>query len=207
MTHLAALDGSLRPGSGNTARAIDLTCAALPRAVTVDRVALATYRGTVLEMAARLRAADGLLVATGTYWGSWGSPLQQLLELMTAHEATDVFLGKPASVVVTMDSTGGTEVAARLAATLVCLGCWTPPLGWMALSRVGTELAAVAPDRTGDVWTSGDLTVLAANLATAAAAPRAAWRAWSVERAEPVDHPWPTMAPLPGVAPDFLRDG
>lgn len=204
MTHLAALDGSLRPGSGNSARALDLTCAALPGAVTVDRIALAAYRGTVTEMATRLRAADGLLFATGTYWGSWGSPLQQFLEVMTAHEATDVFLGKPASVLVTMDSTGGSEVAARLAATLVCLGCWTPPLGWMALSRVGTELGRLAPGATGDVWTSGDLAVLAANLATAAGTPRAAWRAWSVERALPLDQAWPLATPLPGAAPDFL---
>src|SRR6185369_3197386 len=130
MTRIVVLDGSLRPSTGNTARALSLCASSFDASIEVDRIALATYRGSTGEMASRLRAADGLLVGTGTYWGSWGSPLQQFLELMTPYEATDVFLAKPASVLATMDSTAGSEVAARLAATFVCLGCSTPPFGW-----------------------------------------------------------------------------
>src|SRR5262249_48834558 len=97
MTRLVVLDGSLRPSTGNTARALSRCIASLDAGVAVDHVALAGYRGSVEQMATRLRAADGLLVGSGTYWGSWGSPLQQFLELMTPYEATDVFLAKPAS--------------------------------------------------------------------------------------------------------------
>jgi NAD(P)H-dependent FMN reductase len=204
MSRLVVLDGSLRPSAGNTARALSLCIASLPADVTVDSVALALYSGTVGELAARLRAADGFLVGTGTYWGSWGSPLQQFLELMTPYEATDAFLGKPASVVVTMDSTSGSEVAARLSANFVTLGCYTPPFGFMALSRVGVALGEHSSDSVGDVWSGADLAVLAENLVLAARAPRIAFRAWSVERAAFEDRPWPSSHSVPRAGPDFL---
>lgn len=203
MTHLVVLDGSLRPAEGNTARALSLACAAWEGLATVDRIALASFDGTVAELAGRLRAADGMLVGSGTYWSSWGSPLQRFLEVMTAYEATDVFVGKPASAIVTMDSTGGSEIAARLAATLVCLGCFTPPFGWMALSRVGVELAARDPGATRDVWGPADVGVLAANLLVASRGPRLSYRAWTIDRAEPVQGAFAGRA-LPAVAPDFL---
>lgn len=203
-TRIVVLDGSLRPDEGNTARALSRCTAAFDPAVVVDRVALSAYTGTSGQMAARIRAAHGILVGTGTYWGSWGSPLQQFLELMTPWETTDVFFGKPASIVVTMDSTGGAEIAARLAATFVCLGCWLPPLGFMALSRVGVALAEHAPESTRDVWTPADASFIAQNLVVAARAPRPAYAAWPVERAEPQDVPWPPTRKLPPAAPDFL---
>jgi chromate reductase len=204
MTRIVVLDGSLRPSAGNTARALSLCTSSFDASTEVDRIAVAAYRGSVGEMASRLCAADGLLVGTGTYWGSWGSPLQQFLELMTPYEATEVFFGKPASVLVTMDSTAGSEVASRLAATLVCLGCWTPPFGWMALSRAGVALAERAPEAARDVWSHADLPVLAHNLVVAARIPRAAFQAWTVERATPIDSPWPAAHSLPPAAPDFL---
>ncbi|HEX3593876.1 MAG TPA: NAD(P)H-dependent oxidoreductase [Polyangiaceae bacterium] len=204
MTRLVVLDGSLRPASGNTAQALSLCISAFGSDVSVDRIALAEYGGSVAEMATRLRAADGLLVGSGTYWGSWGSPLQQFLELMTPYEATEVFLGKPASVVVTMDSTGGSEVAARLAATLVCLGCSTPPFGWMSLSRIGVALGEHSREAVRDVWSAADLGVLAGNLVLAARAPRVGFRAWSLDRAAPSDAPWPVSHSIPSAAPDFL---
>jgi hypothetical protein len=205
MSHLVVLDGSLRPSDGNTARALGLACAAWEGEVSVDRIALASFGGSVEELASRVRAADGLLVGSGTYWNSWGSPLSRFFEVMTAYEATDVFLGKPASAIVTMDSTGGSEIAARLASTLVCLGCFTPPFGWMALSRVGVGLGALDPAATRDVWGPADVTVLARNLLVASRAARLPYRAWTIERAEPVLGSFAGAA-LPKVAPDFLLE-
>jgi chromate reductase len=204
MPHLVVLDGSLRPGTGNTARALDLACAVFAHEASFDRIALAAYRGTVAELAGSLRAADGLLVGSGTYWSSWGSPLQRFFELMTTYEATDVFLGKPAAVIVTMDSTGGSEVAARLVATLACFGCSTPPFGWMALSRVGVRLGEEHPEATRDVFGPADVRVLAENLVVASCAPRVQWRAWDVERVEPSDRAWPAPDDPLQAAPDFL---
>jgi chromate reductase len=202
MIRLAVLDGSVRSG-GNTSRALDVACARLAVSAVVDRIVLFNHSGTVYEIADRLRRADGLLIGTGTYWSSWGSPMQRFLELMTSYEATDVFLGKPSSVLVTMDSTGGGEVAARLAATFACLGCFTPPFGWMALSRIGVELGASRPDTARDVWSYADIAVLAENLVLAARSPRLPYRAWTIERSDPVDRPWPQMEPLDPAAPEF----
>jgi hypothetical protein len=206
---LAIVDGSLRPGDGNTARALERVVRSLGSRATVDRIALGTFRGTVPELSSRLRAAQGFLVGSGTYWNSWGSPLQRFFEVMTPYEATDVFAFKPASVVVTMDATGGAEVAARLSATLACFGCQVPPFGWMALSRVAAELEARSPEATRDVWGPGDLDVLGANLLAAmnhaAHAPSAAFRAWPVEAAAVTPVQWPAFDALPGAAPDFLE--
>ena len=200
---VAVVDGSLRPGEGNTARALAVVTRALSKDVTVDPLGLATYAGTVEELAARLRAANALLFGSGTYWNSWGSPLQRFLEVMTPYEATDVFAGKPASVVVTMDSTGGGEIAARLSATLVCLGCFAPPFSWMTLSRVGTALAKRDPGATRDVWGTDDLAVLAANLEEATrkqTSSRGSFRAWTIERTEAATGSYPHAGPLPPAA-------
>jgi multimeric flavodoxin WrbA len=206
---LAIIDGSLRPGVGNTARAIALASTAFSGAVSLDRIELAAYGGTIREMAGRLRAANGFLFGSGTYWNSWGSPLQRFLEVMTAYEATDVFVGKPASVVVTMDATGGVEVASRLLAALVCFGCTAPPFAYLTLSRVASALATKDPSATRDVWGTDDLAVIAHNLEAAASRARSlppgAWKAWTIERAEPpdIEAPWPQSGPLPAAAADF----
>jgi chromate reductase len=197
------LDGSVAGAAGNTASALDRVSARLGGAGPVERVVLGAYEGTVDSLAARLEAADGLVVGTGCYWGSWGSPLQRFLELMTPHEGTGVFLGKPAAAVVTMDSTGGAEVAVRLVGALTCLGCLVPPFGWMALSRVGVELAELRPEAARDVWGAPDLDVLAGNVVLAASAPRRQWRAWDVERAGPVTGPFQTARVPPGIAPRY----
>jgi hypothetical protein len=206
---LAIVDGSLRPGDGNTARALERVVRSLGSRAAVDRIALGTFRGTVPELASRLRAAQGLLVGSGTYWNSWGSPLQRFFEVMTPYEATDVFAFKPASVVVTMDATGGAEVAARLSATLACFGCQVPPFGWIALSRVAAALEAKSPEVTRDVWGAADLDVLGANLLAAtnhaALAPAGAYRAWPIEAAAGTEGEWAPFESLPAAAPEFLE--
>jgi chromate reductase len=203
MPRILVLDGSLRPGVGNTARALDLAVETWENRASVERVALAAYDGTIAELASRVRACDGLLVGTGTYWGSWGSPLQHFFEAMTGYEATDVFIGKPASALVTMDSTGGSEVASRLVGVLTCLGCFAPPFGWMALSRIGVELASRDPAAAQDVWSHPDVRVLAENLLTASSAARLPYRAWSVERSEVAEGKLSETSRIPPAAPDF----
>jgi NAD(P)H-dependent FMN reductase len=203
MPHILVLDGSLRPGSGNTARALDLACSTWEGAATVERVALGAFEGSIEEMAARIRAADGLLVGTGTYWSSWGSPLQRFLEAMTGYEATDVFVGKPVSVLVTMDSTGGSEVAARLVSVFTCLGCFTPPFGWLVLSRVGVALASRDPEATRDVWGAPDVRILAENLRIASGASRPSFHAWTIEKSETATGSLSGSIRVPPAAPDF----
>src|SRR4051812_35078991 len=103
---LLALNGALRGGDGNTGHALAHAVRMVPADVAVTTVSLCDWTGTTDDLVARVDRADGLLLATGTYWSSWGSPLQRFLEVLTPHEASPVLLGKPVAAVVTMDSVG-----------------------------------------------------------------------------------------------------
>lgn len=81
-----------------------------------------------------IRTSDGFVFCSGTYWQSWGSPMQQLFEKMTEIEGKKHLLGKPAGVVVTMHSVGGQEVASRIQGVLCSLGCVLPPFCAFAYS-------------------------------------------------------------------------
>lgn len=81
-----------------------------------------------------LRTSNAILVCSGTYWQSWGSPLQLLFEKMTEVEGKKHVLGKPAGAIVTMHSVGGQEVASRIQGVLCSLGCVLPPFSGFAYS-------------------------------------------------------------------------
>ena len=201
---LLALNGGVRGETGDSQRALT---AALAFAGDVDVacVVLASYRGTVEAMVELVRAADAFLVVTGTYWGSWGSPLQRFLEVMTPLEASDAFLAKPAACVVTMDSVGGSEVGARLLSTFTTLGCMTAPFPLVVLSRVG----AAVDGKPGfdDVWQKRDLEVTMANLlaSTKTAQERARFRAWHVEKGAVPKGTWPSAGELDLGLPDAIK--
>lgn len=194
---LLALNGSVRGDDGDAADALK---AALAFAGDVDiaPVTLATYRGTVEAMVQLLTDADALLLGTGTYWGSWGSPLQRFLEVMTPLEATPAFLGKPAACVVTMDSVGGVDVGTRLLGALGTMGCCTAPFPLVVLSRVGFAVQ----DKPGfdDVWQPRDLEVTVANLVAHARATRdgrvSAHKSWSVDKGRLPSGAWPATGAL-----------
>lgn len=190
---LLALNGSVRGDQGDCADALD-TALGFAGDVDVARVTLAGFRGTVESMVDDLRAADAFLVATGTYWGSWGSPLQRFLEVVTPLEASEIFLGKPVACVVTMDSAGGVEVGTRLLGTFALLGCQIPPFPLVVLSRTATAVDG----RPGfdDVWQERDLEVLMHNLTVAAATDRSGFWAWSVDKGRLPSGPWPATGAL-----------
>jgi NAD(P)H-dependent FMN reductase len=194
---LLALNGSVRGDDGDAAEAMK---AALAFAGDVDvaPVTLATYRGTVEAMVRLLTDADAILVATGTYWGSWGSPLQRFLEVMTPLEATPAFLGKPAACVVTMDSVGGVDVGTRLLGALGTMGCATAPFPLVVLSRVG--FAVQGREGFDDVWQPRDLEVTVTNLVTHARATRdtrsTAHQSWTVDKGRMPTGPWPATGAL-----------
>lgn len=194
MTRLLVLNGSLRGSSGNTEALLSLVDATAEPGVEVDRVTLAEYTGTVEELVARLVASDALLFATGVYWSSWGSPLQRFLEVMTGYELTPAFFGKPASVIVNADSVGAAEVAHRLLGALNHLGCWSPPLASMVITRVSLQVRGCAGFE--DVFQPEDIRVLVANLCTAARMPRGDFTSWGVARTPPVTGPYPSSGPL-----------
>lgn len=114
--------------------------------------------------------ANGITIVTGTYWDSWGSPLQRFFELTTTLEGTAAWLGKPAAVLVAMHSVGGKSVLSRLQGVLSTLGAVIPPMSGVVLSALAERFAAQSAnqekpdDLVQDLWTLGDLPVVVTNL-------------------------------------------
>ncbi|MBC7369895.1 MAG: NAD(P)H-dependent oxidoreductase [Undibacterium sp.] len=207
--HLLLLNASLAGETGNTAVLLARARRLLARHATVESITLAPRPDAALSplssLNARLRVglglspqlhaaltrADGFLIGTGTHWDSWSSVLQKFLEDATATEATKLWLGKPAAVLVSEHSTGGKGVLSRLQGVLVTLGCSIPPMSGLVLSRAAVLAAQHAPDpaATRDFWCEDDLRVVCHNLAEAARITLPAarpghprWCAWPVDR-------------------------
>lgn len=182
---IVLLNASLAGAQGNSARLLERIEARLaPQAELVRATLAGAGAQDFAALAPSLRAADGFVIATGTHWDSWSSPLQKFLEDATPAEATELWLGKPVAVVVSEHSTGGKGVLSRLQGVLVTFGCAIPPLSGLVISK-STQLARRhGSAEAEDFWCADDLVVVADNLLTAARQPRAAWRAWSVDRAD-----------------------
>ena len=125
-----------------------------------------------------LERARGFIFATGTYWDSWGSPLQRFFEESTSLEGGAVWLGKPAATLVTMHSVGGKGVLSRLQGVLSTLGVLIPPMSGLAYSQANH--LALQSGGDADFWRVEDLEVVAHNL-LAALKLREGWRSWPVE--------------------------
>lgn len=199
------LNGSLRGADGN--------CGSLARMVSnfatldIDTLTLAGPMPSVAEVKTSLESADGFLVLTGVYWNSWGSPLQRFLEVATAFENGPAFFGKPVACAVTMDSVGGSDIAARIHASFSGLGCWSPPCSTLVLSRVAafavSQTAGEAGDPNDDVWRTSDLEIVVRNL-EAAVELRGDWVGWEKLSLKTVDGPWPASGALDMGSPRFL---
>lgn len=175
------LDGSLHGEGGNTSRVLDRAQARLSGSAEVFRRELA--RGfKVSELITDLRRADAIVVGTGTYWDSWGSPLQQFLESMTETEGSELWLGKPAAVVVTMHSVGGKGVLSRLQGVLNTYGALIPPMTGIVCSAVNqVALQSGESEIADDLWRPEDLEIVCHNLLEAISGGRN-WRSWEVDR-------------------------
>lgn len=130
-----------------------------------------------------IKKADCLIFSTGTYWDSWGSPMQLLFEKMTVLEGSNYLLGKPACAIVTMHSVGGKEVCSRILGNLVSLGCMVTPFAGFAYSyadHVAHKSRTSGKKLLDDVWHIQDLEALIHNLIKAAAAEqKPEWKVWS----------------------------
>ena len=201
MRRLLMINGAVRGSAGNTARVLAAARAKLPAEIEVKDLVLAEYTGTVEEMARELREADALLFATGVYWGSWGSPMQRFLEVMTWLEGSETLVGKPVGVVVTMDSVGGQDVAQRLLGVFATLGCLVPPMPMVVISRISTAVSGTPGNE--DVWHVDDIQGLVENLRIATTARALPWRSWAFERTVMPTGTYPASGPLDLGLPRF----
>jgi multimeric flavodoxin WrbA len=161
------------------------------------------------ELEAALAEADALLLATGTYWHSWGSPMQRLIEVLTPLENTPLLFGKPVGALVTMDSVGGAELGGRLLSVFNQLGCAIPPCTTLVLSRVAVEALAAgahrAEDPNDDTWQLADLAHVLDNLLAGPEGRPAL--PWPVRHFDRVQGAYPAAGPLMLGSPRFLPTG
>jgi len=195
-SRLLLLNGSLRGSDGNTARFLRRAASGLPAEWQADSLCLADYGGTVEALAERLSRADAFLIGSGVYWGSWGSPLQRFMEVMTSYELSPCFLGKPAGALISADSVGGLDVAQRLLGAFSLLGCLLPPLASVVLSRAACAATLADPEANADVWQVDDIDVVVNNLVRARAFAETAWCTWPVRKLGRIEGDYPTHGPL-----------
>ncbi len=126
------LNGSPSGNKGNCAGWIRGLLILLKKKASVEVVHLAkTSYGMALRK--KIQKADGIVFVTGTYWDSWGSPLQKLLEDMTDLEASSELMGKPAAVFVLMHSVGEQIRFIALARCLINHGFFNSTDEWNGL--------------------------------------------------------------------------
>jgi len=133
------------------------------------------------SMAKKLAKADAVLCVTGTYWDSWGSPLQKFLEDATELEVSPAILGKPMGVCVLMHSVGGKSILSRLQGVFSSMGFLIPPLSGMAYSLSGQLAMSTHNKHAQDFWHLNDLNVILENLKLAAQS-KTEWNTWPVDR-------------------------
>jgi chromate reductase len=173
------LNGSPGGSKGNTATLLDRMAAVLTPNADPAICHLAEMPDA--DWDTLLRASDGVVLATGTYWDGWGSPLQRFLEATTPLEATAAWIGKPVACLVTAHAVGGKGVLSRLQGVVNTLGALIPPFGGLVLTEAG-QIAASAGH--ADMWSTDDLAIVAHNLVEACRGGRD-WRAWPVDRGDP----------------------
>ncbi len=164
MAHVLIVNGALGGSTGNTAELLALAEEYLGREATVSTLEL-VREPTLSRILDECNKADILLFGTGTYWDSWGSPLQRFLE-MTAHTEGDAtWLGKPAGVFVTAHAVGAKGIISRLFGVLNVYGMLIPPFAGLAMTFVNDVAYPHASDHLrNELWSPADVEVVCSNL-------------------------------------------
>lgn len=211
MKKIVVLNGSIRGDEGNSGAFAEQALRYMRMHhshIQVQVLHLAGSMPSVPQVYSLLEEADGFLVISGVYWNSWGSPLQRFIEVATAFENSPAFFGKPIACAISMDSVGGSDVAARLQAAFAGLGCWSSPCSTLVVSRVGLEAIqktkGTVDDPNEDVWRPSDLEIVLDNLAQAVAIDRSLWKAWPHVELDVPRGEWPTGGLLDLGAPKFI---
>ena len=185
--NILILNGSLGGAEGNSSVLINLAIENLKKhSASIEVIHLKNNQN---DLEAKLKWADGFLFVSGTYWDSWGSPLQLFLEKSTEYEASDLFLYKPASVIITMHSVGGKAILSRLQGVLNTIGMLIPPMSGLVyslathlnLKKVHNEEDLSFHD---DFWNLEDIEIVIHNLMTAVNHQQH-YKSWPVDRKDP----------------------
>lgn len=131
---------------------------------------------------AQIKLANGFIFLTGTYWDSWGSPLQTFLENVTPLEGGPAFLGKPAAIFVLNHSVGGKGVLSRLQGVLSTFGCLIPPMSGLVYSWVSEQVISKNKNSQAqkDLWSLDDIDCILKNFRKALSL-KVTWASWGVD--------------------------
>lgn len=176
-TRVLIVDGSLGGSAGNTAELLALAQRRFEREAAVEYLEL-VRQPSLERILGAVGGADAILFGTGTYWDSWGSPLQRFFE-MTAHtEGEALWVGKPAGAVVTGHAVGSKGVLSRLFGVLNVYGMMIPPFAGFAYRWVDAVAAPQAGEHLrNELWSPADVEVVCHNL-LAALSCRVEWKGW-----------------------------
>ena len=186
--NILIINGSLGGASGNTSVLIKAALKYLSDAdINTDVLHLNENNQNEDSLKLKLTWANGFIFTSGTYWDSWGSPMQKFLETTTQFEASDLFLYKPASVMIGMHSVGGKGVLSRLQGVLNTMGLSIPPMSGIVYA-LSTHLALSVSenqnDFNDDFWSMDDIEIVVHNLLTAVNN-KTNFKAWPVDRKDP----------------------
>ena len=158
------VNGSLGGNTGNTAELFAIGEESLIGEAKVTHLELARQPSLDRVLAA-CDEADGFVFGTGTYWDSWGSPLQLFLE-QTAHtEGDDIWLGKPLGVVVTAHAVGAKGIVSSLFGVLNVYGMQIPPFAGIAYTFSNEVALPHANDHLrNELWKADDVAVVCHNV-------------------------------------------
>lgn len=184
MKKILICNGSLGATEGNTHHLIEYVEKVISKnRYTFESIHLKNQMD-ITELQKKLESADAFIFTSGTYWDSWGSPMQNFLETTTQFEGSDIFLGKPAAVLITMHSVGGKGVLSRLQGVLNTLGMMIPPMSGMVYSLVGQLALETDSPFADDFWSLEDSEVVVHNLITSLEQKKN-YRAWPVDHKDP----------------------
>jgi len=178
VSHIVIFNGSPSGVSGNTAVILGAAEEILKeQGSTVTYVDLC--RNPSLErIIEEAKRADGFIFGTGTYWDSWGSPLQKFFEETAATEGEDYWVGKPVGVIVTAHAVGGKGVLSRLFGVLNVYGMLIPPLAGLCYTYVNHHAMPTAPEGLkSELWKFDDVQIVCGNLLEAVKGGKN-WKSW-----------------------------
>lgn len=188
MKKILICNGSIGGDEGNTQRVIDFASKKiLEKNAAVEIVhlkELVEKKISMSDLTQKMANADGLIFTSGTYWDSWGSPMQYFLEAATELEASTIYMGKPAAAIITMHSVGGKGVLSRLQGVLNTLGFCIPPMSGLVYSLAGQLALESESSFADDFWSIEDIEVIIHNLLVNLHHDKN-YRSWPVDHKDP----------------------
>ena len=164
MKSILILNGSITGNLGNTQTLINLVQEKLVKSEVIHLKDFIEKKISLNDLKLKIKNADGFIFTSGTYWDSWGSPLQFFLEAATEFEGSDIFVGKPAGVIITMHAVGGKSVLSRLQGVLNTMGMMIPPMSGMVYSLAQHLALESESTFSEDFWSMEDIDVVIHNV-------------------------------------------